>query len=107
MAWDEAVTVLSGQEMPYVIYGEVKAHFSPVGIANLTPCVVEINGWGRLMVAFSHATVAVGPFRNGKKPTQRLAHLSGVVVSSTCWSCGAGAVMRKIRPQVRSFLPLW
>ena len=66
MAWDEAVTVLSGQEVPYVIYGEVKAHFSPVGIANLTPCVVEINGWGRLMVAFSHATVAVGPFRNGK-----------------------------------------
>lgn len=51
LAWAEAVTALSGQEVPDAIYEEVKAHFSPVEIANLTLCVVEINGWNRLMVA--------------------------------------------------------
>jgi AhpD family alkylhydroperoxidase len=51
LAWAEAVTALSGQEVSDAIYDQVKAHFTPQEIANLTICIVEINSWNRLMVA--------------------------------------------------------
>ena len=51
LSWAEAVTALCGQDVPDAIYEGVKAHFSPVEIANLTLCIAEINSWNRLMVA--------------------------------------------------------
>ncbi|MFT4172856.1 MAG: carboxymuconolactone decarboxylase family protein [Herbaspirillum sp.] len=51
LAWAEAVTALAGQEVPDAVYEQAKAVFSPEEIAKLTFCVVEINGWNRLMVA--------------------------------------------------------
>jgi AhpD family alkylhydroperoxidase len=51
LAWAEAVTALTAQEVPDAIYEQAKAHFDGQEIANLTMCVVEINGWNRLMVA--------------------------------------------------------
>ncbi|HJU70805.1 MAG TPA: carboxymuconolactone decarboxylase family protein [Paucimonas sp.] len=51
LAWAEAVTALSGQEVPDAVYDQVKKHFSPQEIANLTLCIAEINSWNRLMVA--------------------------------------------------------
>jgi len=51
LAWADAVTTLSGQEVPDSVYEQVKAEFRPEEIANLTLCIGEINTWNRLMIA--------------------------------------------------------
>lgn len=51
LAWADAVTALSGQEVPDAVYAQVKAEFSPREIAILTLCIGEINTWNRLMIA--------------------------------------------------------
>lgn len=51
LAWAEAVTVLTSQEVPDAVYASLKAEFSEVEIAQLTFCIGEINTWNRLMVA--------------------------------------------------------
>lgn len=51
LAWAEAVTVLTSQEVPDAVYAPLKAAFSEVEIAQLTLCIGEINTWNRLMVA--------------------------------------------------------
>lgn len=51
LAWAEAVTDLSSQEVPDAVYDALCQHFNATEIANLTLCVAEINSWNRLMVA--------------------------------------------------------
>jgi AhpD family alkylhydroperoxidase len=52
LAWTEAVTKLTDQEVPDAVYDEACRHFSDAELANLTLALVAINGWNRLNVAF-------------------------------------------------------
>jgi AhpD family alkylhydroperoxidase len=52
LAWTEAVTRLTDQEVPDAVYDEARAQFSEAALAHLTLAVVAINAWNRLNVAF-------------------------------------------------------
>jgi len=52
LAWAEAVTRLTHQEVPDEVYDQVRSEFSEKELAQLTLSIVAINGWNRLNVAF-------------------------------------------------------
>jgi AhpD family alkylhydroperoxidase len=52
LAWAEAVTRLTDQEVPDEVYEQAAQEFSEKELAQLTLAVVAINGWNRLNVAF-------------------------------------------------------
>ena len=52
LAWAEAVTTLSGKEVPDDVYDQARAQFSEAELVNLTLAVITINGWNRLNIAF-------------------------------------------------------
>ena len=52
LAWAEAVTRLTDQEVPDEIYDQARKEFSDKELAQLTLAVVAINGWNRFNVAF-------------------------------------------------------
>jgi AhpD family alkylhydroperoxidase len=52
LAWAEAVTRLTDQEVPDEVYEQAAQEFSEKELAQLTLAVVAINGWNRFNVAF-------------------------------------------------------
>jgi AhpD family alkylhydroperoxidase len=52
LAWAEAVTRLTDQEVPDEVYDHARKELSDKELAQLTLAVVAINGWNRLNVAF-------------------------------------------------------
>ena len=50
LAWAEALTQLTGGDVPDVVYTELRAHFSDREVADLSFAVAEINAWNRLMI---------------------------------------------------------
>jgi AhpD family alkylhydroperoxidase len=52
LAWAEAVTRLTNQEVSDEIYNQAREEFSEKELAQLTLSIVAINGWNRLNVAF-------------------------------------------------------
>jgi len=52
LAWAEAVTRLTNQEVPDEVYNHACEELSETELAQLTLSVVAINGWNRLNVAF-------------------------------------------------------
>lgn len=52
LAWTEAVTKLTDQEVPDAVYDEARRAFDDAELANLTLAIIAINGWNRLNVAF-------------------------------------------------------
>ena len=52
LAWAEAVTRLTYQEVPDEIYDQARGEFNEKELAQLTLSIVAINGWNRLNVAF-------------------------------------------------------
>ncbi|HEU4563251.1 MAG TPA: carboxymuconolactone decarboxylase family protein [Gemmatimonadaceae bacterium] len=52
LAWTEAVTLISANDVPDALYEEVREHFSEKELVDLTLAVVTINGWNRLAVPF-------------------------------------------------------
>lgn len=52
LAWTEAVTDVAGSGVPDEVYAEAREHFSASELVDLTLCIVTINGWNRLAVAF-------------------------------------------------------
>ena len=52
LAWTEAVTRLTGGEVPDEVYTQARAQFDERELAELTLAVVVINGWNRLNIAF-------------------------------------------------------
>jgi len=52
LAWAEAVTRLTDQEVSDEVYDQARKEFSDKELAQLTLAVVAINGWNRLNVAF-------------------------------------------------------
>ena len=52
LAWAEAVTRLTDQEVSDRVYEQAREEFDDKELAQLTLAVVAINGWNRLNVAF-------------------------------------------------------
>lgn len=52
LAWAEAVTILDDGHVPDEVYQEAREHFSEQELIDLTMCVVSINSWNRLNIAF-------------------------------------------------------
>ncbi len=50
LAWAEAVTVISQNEVPDKLYTEMRRYFSEKELVDLTFAIVSINGWNRLSV---------------------------------------------------------
>lgn len=52
LAWTEAVTVISENDVPDDLYSSVRAHFSESELVALTIAIIAINGWNRLAIPF-------------------------------------------------------
>lgn len=65
LAWAESVTLVSVDQVPDAVYEEARKHFSEKDLADITLCLVAINGWNRLSIA---ARVPPGSYRSALKP---------------------------------------
>ena len=63
LAWTEAVTRLEGGHVPDAVFDDVRRFFSDRDLADLTLCIVAINGWNRLNIAFR---TPAGTYRPGQ-----------------------------------------
>lgn len=52
LAWTEALTLISKNEVPDSLYESTRKHFKEEEIIALTMAIVAINGWNRLAVGF-------------------------------------------------------
>lgn len=52
LAWTDALTLISENDVSDDLYDEVRAHFSEKDLVDLTMVVVVINGWNRLAIPF-------------------------------------------------------
>ena len=52
LAWTEAVTEVSLNDLPDKLYEEVHKEFGDKGIVELTLAIIAINGWNRLAIGF-------------------------------------------------------
>jgi len=52
LAWTEAVTRISEDQVPEEIYHRVKQHFTEKELVDLTLAVIAINSWNRLAISF-------------------------------------------------------
>lgn len=52
LAWTEAVTKISDNQVPDAIYNQVKTHFTEKELVDLTLAVIAINAWNRLAISF-------------------------------------------------------
>ncbi len=52
LAWAEAVTKLPDNQVRDEVYDEARKEFSEQELIDLTMCVVTINSWNRLNIAF-------------------------------------------------------
>lgn len=52
LAWTEAVTLLSQNDVPDDLYASVSAQFSESEMVSLTIAAIAINGWNRLAIPF-------------------------------------------------------
>ncbi|MBA6153208.1 carboxymuconolactone decarboxylase family protein [Gelidibacter maritimus] len=52
LAWTEAMTLISGNDMSDGLYQEVTKHFSEKELVALTMSIIAINGWNRLAISF-------------------------------------------------------
>lgn len=63
LAWAEAVTQLSGHEVPDELYAQVRQQFDEKAIVDLTLAIVAINGWNRLAIPFRAEAGSYQPTR--------------------------------------------
>jgi AhpD family alkylhydroperoxidase len=52
LAWTEALTLISDNDVPDDVYQEARRHFSEKELVDLSFAIVAINGWNRLSIAF-------------------------------------------------------
>ncbi|MEO8747116.1 MAG: carboxymuconolactone decarboxylase family protein [Rhodanobacter sp.] len=52
LAWTEAVTQVSGNDLSDALYAEVHKEFDDQGMVELTLAIIAINGWNRLAIGF-------------------------------------------------------
>ena len=51
LAWAEAVTLVSGNDLDDELYQHVREQFDEKGLVELTLAIIAINGWNRLAIA--------------------------------------------------------
>ena len=52
LAWTEAVTQVSSNDLPDDLYQEVHKEFDDKAMVELTLAIIAINGWNRLAIGF-------------------------------------------------------
>jgi len=52
LAWTEALTLITENEVPDSLYEATREHFNEQEIVALTMAIVAINGWNRLAIGF-------------------------------------------------------
>lgn len=52
LAWAEALTLISENDVPDALYEATRKHFDEKEIVALTMAIVAINGWNRLAIGF-------------------------------------------------------
>jgi AhpD family alkylhydroperoxidase len=52
LAWTEALTRISENDVPDALYAETCRHFSEKEVVDLSLAIVAINGWNRLAIPF-------------------------------------------------------
>ena len=52
LAWTEALTLISENDVPDALYQATRKHFDEKEIVALTMAIVAINGWNRLAISF-------------------------------------------------------
>jgi AhpD family alkylhydroperoxidase len=52
LAWTEALTLISENEVPDELYESVRKHFDEKELIALTMGIIAINGWNRLAIGF-------------------------------------------------------
>lgn len=52
LAWTEALTLISENDVPDDLYSNARAHFSESELVGLTIVIIAINGWNRLAIPF-------------------------------------------------------
>lgn len=67
LAWAEAVTLISQEEISDELYAEVRHHFSEKELVDLTYAIIAINGWNRLNVPFR---TTVGSYQPAIRPAR-------------------------------------
>jgi len=63
LAWTEAVTRVADGHVPDQVFEEARRLFSEAELVNLTLCIVAINGWNRLAIAFRSPAGTYQPAR--------------------------------------------
>jgi len=77
LAWTEAVTLISSDQVPDDLYELARQHFTEKELVDLTLAIVAINGWNRLAVAFRKVP---GTFQLRSQPSDtRAAHAQSAV----------------------------
>lgn len=52
LAWTEAVTMISKDQVPDEVYDRARDYFSEKELVDLTLAIIVINGWNRLAISF-------------------------------------------------------
>ncbi|HCY42862.1 MAG TPA: carboxymuconolactone decarboxylase [Prolixibacteraceae bacterium] len=52
LAWTEALTLISENDVPESLYEATSVHFNEEEIVALTMAIIAINGWNRLAIGF-------------------------------------------------------
>jgi AhpD family alkylhydroperoxidase len=68
LAWAEAVTRVGEGHVPDPVFQAARRFFSEKDLADLTLCVVAINGWNRLSIAFRAPAGTYQPGAAGRPP---------------------------------------
>ena len=69
LAWTEALTLVSRDQVPDVVYEEVKPHFSETELADLSIAVGRINFWNRVAIA---SRMPPGQYRSTLQPAEEV-----------------------------------
>jgi AhpD family alkylhydroperoxidase len=78
LAWTEAVTLISSDQVPDDVYELARQHFAEEELVDLTLAGVAINGWNRLAVAFRKVP---GTFQLREPSDTRATHASQSAVT--------------------------
>lgn len=69
LAWTEAVTLVSRDQVPDEVFEEVHPHFTDQELADLTLAIAAINAWNRLSIATRVVPGAYQPAKRDLKQT--------------------------------------
>ena len=69
LAWTEAVTLPKDGHVPDPVYNAARRFFSEKELVDLTACIVAINGWNRLNIAFRAPAGTYQPIASARATT--------------------------------------